>query len=164
MPTDALSTWPDPARRLAIGCGSAFAKDRVGPAIELAASGEVDFLACDCLAERTLALAQVRRAADPEAGYDPRLPAFVAGLAPSLRRGLRVVGSFGAANVPAATERTLVELRAAGLAGLRVGSIGGDDALAAVRRLDVEVPGLASGSASSVTASSRPTPTSAPGR
>ncbi len=133
---------PAEPHRFAIGCGSAFARDRIDPAIALAESGLVDYLAFDCLAERTLAQAQALRAADPKAGFDPRLPEYARRLAPSLRRGLRVVGSFGAANVPAATERLLSELRAAGLTGTRVGAITGDEALDTVRRLDVEIPDL----------------------
>ena len=108
----------------------------------MAESGVVDVLGFDCLAERTLALAQVKRAADQEAGYDPRLPEYLRRLAPSLKRGLTVVGNFGAANVAAATERTVKELRDAGLGGMRVGSIQGDDVLDLVRGDDIEIPDL----------------------
>ena len=58
--------------RIAIGSGSAYADDRVEPAFRLAATGRVDYLAFDCLAERTLALAQVRRRQDPGGGQDRR--------------------------------------------------------------------------------------------
>src|SRR5690606_17441141 len=49
------------SRSVAIGCGSAWAADRLEPGVALAESGRVDYLAYDCLAERTLALAQLRR-------------------------------------------------------------------------------------------------------
>lgn len=102
----------------------------------------MDALGFDCLAERTLALAQVRRTADPAAGYDQRLPEYLRRLAPSLKRGLKVVGNFGAANVASATERAVRDLRAAGLGGLRIGSIQGDDVIDLVRDEDIEIPGL----------------------
>ena len=56
-----------------VGCGAGFAGDRVDPAVRMAASGEVDAIALECLAERTLLPALKARAADPRAGYDPRL-------------------------------------------------------------------------------------------
>ena len=37
-----------------IGSGAGFAGDRVDPAVALAASGQVDAVALECLAERTL--------------------------------------------------------------------------------------------------------------
>ena len=55
-----------------VGCGAGFAGDRVDPAVRMAASGEVDAIALECLAERTLLPALKARAADPRAGYDPR--------------------------------------------------------------------------------------------
>ena len=39
----------------------------------LASQGGLDYLALECLAERTIALAQLRKLADPAAGYDPLL-------------------------------------------------------------------------------------------
>jgi hypothetical protein len=119
-----------------IGCGSAYANDRIGPAIALAASGRVQALAFDCLAERTLALAQLRKRVDPTAGYDERLPQIVSELAQYVAGGLTVIGNFGAANVPAAVELTLKGLREHGAPSARVGMIEGDDVLAAVRVLD----------------------------
>ena len=42
----------------------------------LASQGELDYLALECLAERTIALAQLRKLADPAAGFDPLLEAY----------------------------------------------------------------------------------------
>jgi len=125
-----------------IGCGSGFASDRLEPAIALARSGRVDYLGFDALAERTLAYAQVRRRADASEGYDTRLHETVAGLAPSLRDGLKVIGSFGGANVERAAEIIVEQLRACGDRGVRVGAISGDDVLDVVRRLDPEIEEL----------------------
>lgn len=129
--------------RIAIGCGSGYSHDRLGPAFELAASGAVDVLAFDCLAERTLALAQLRRRDDPAQGYDERLPEIVQTLAPHLREGLTVVGNFGAANIAAAVDVTLAGLRAHGAPRhARVGVIEGDDVLPAIRELDPRIEAL----------------------
>jgi hypothetical protein len=41
--------------------------------VELAERGRLDYLVFECLAERTIALAQQRKSHDPDAGYDPLL-------------------------------------------------------------------------------------------
>ena len=38
-----------------VGAGAGYAGDRWAPAVELAEKGEIDFLAFECLAERTIA-------------------------------------------------------------------------------------------------------------
>lgn len=128
--------------RTVIGCGSAFADDRLEPAADLADSGAVGYLGFDCLAERTLALAQVRRRADPDAGQDQRIRALVPLLAGFLGRGGRVVGNFGAANPTAAGRDFVDALRGVGLTGVRVGVIHGDDVLRPVLDGDLALPEL----------------------
>jgi Acyclic terpene utilisation family protein AtuA len=128
--------------RRAFGCGSAYANDRLEPAAALADSGRVGYLGFDCLAERTMALAHVRRRADPAAGHDERIGQLVPLLGSYLRRGGRVVGNFGAANPDAAVDQFRAELAALGLTGVRIGVIHGDDVLALVRDTDVELPEL----------------------
>ncbi|HEX6464701.1 MAG TPA: acyclic terpene utilization AtuA family protein, partial [Vicinamibacterales bacterium] len=61
------------ARPLRIGCGAGYSGDRIEPAIELVEGGNLDVLVFECLAERTIALAQQAKAGDPNAGFDPRL-------------------------------------------------------------------------------------------
>ena len=56
-----------------VGAGAGFAGDRVDPAVALAASGQVDAIGLECLAERTLVSALNARAAHPDGGADPRL-------------------------------------------------------------------------------------------
>ncbi|PZR23729.1 MAG: ABC transporter substrate-binding protein, partial [Azospira oryzae] len=46
--------------KIRIGCGSGFSGDRLDPAIVLAQKGKLDYLVLECLAERTIALAQKR--------------------------------------------------------------------------------------------------------
>lgn len=130
------------AARFAVGCGAGYANDRLAPAVELAASGRVSALCFDALAERTLAQAQVRKNADPGAGHDPRLAQTVRAIAPYVRGGVTVVGSFGAANVRRATELTVAGFRELGIRGVRVASIEGDDVLDRLAKLDPVIPAL----------------------
>ena len=48
-----------------IGCGAGFAGDRIDSAVDLVRDGELDDLVLECLAERTIALAQLRRSSIP---------------------------------------------------------------------------------------------------
>ena len=85
--------------RFRIGSGAGFSGDRLEPAVILAEQGDLDYLGLECLAERTIALAQLRRRADPTQGYDPLLKRRVEMLLPVLkRRGVRLISNFGAAN------------------------------------------------------------------
>ncbi|ANZ27817.1 unknown function protein DUF1446 [Rhodococcus aetherivorans] len=128
--------------QLSIGSGSAYANDRLETAAAMADSGRVRYMGFDCLAERTMALAQIRRLRDPSAGQDERISALVPILRRFLASGGRVVGNFGAANPDAAAAEFAVNLRALGLGGTRIGIIRGDDVRDAVTAADVALPEL----------------------
>ena len=82
----------------------------------------------ETLAERTLALAQLRRREDPDSGYEPMLDALVAPiLAECLGSGIRIVSNFGAANPEAAARRIDEIARAQGFPNPRIAVITGDD-------------------------------------
>jgi hypothetical protein len=127
---------------LAIGSGSAYANDRLAPAAAMADSGRVTYIGFDCLAERTMALAHVRRRRNPAAGQDERIGRLVPLLRGYLASGGRVVGNFGAANPDAAVGDFISGLREVGLPGVRLGVIRGDDVLDLVRAQDAVLPEL----------------------
>jgi hypothetical protein len=117
-----------------IGCGAGFAGDRfdagVAVARTLAASAGAAYLIYETLGERTLALAQLDRRRDPEAGYTPGFEGY---LRPVLRQcgeaGIRIVANFGAANPLSAGRRVRALARELDLPDLRVGVVEGDDLL-----------------------------------
>jgi Acyclic terpene utilisation family protein AtuA len=117
-----------------VGCGSAGEPDRPSLALQMVLDGEVDYVCLDTLAERTLAGAQLRRARDPDTGYDIHLRARVGTvLAPAAASNIRIIGNMGSAN-PAAAARVLVEEAAAAkIEQLTMGVVYGDDILDAVR-------------------------------
>jgi Acyclic terpene utilisation family protein AtuA len=125
-----------------IGCGSATPEDPIRLAADVADRTAVTYLGFDRLAERTLALAQVRRASEPTAGQDPRIGAVIQALSGFLGRGGRIVGSFGMANLDAATGDFVRGLRDAGYAGKKLGIVHGDDVLDVVRSTNAELPEL----------------------
>ena len=131
-----------PKSPLRIGTGAAFSGDRIDAAIVLAERGELDFQVFECLAERTIALAQLRKRKDATKGYDPLLERRMEQLLPLLKqRRFRVVTSMGAANPPAAADAILAIARRLELP-LKVAVITGDDVL---DRLDPATPALETG-------------------
>ncbi|WP_174292037.1 acyclic terpene utilization AtuA family protein [Sphingomonas bacterium] len=120
-----------------IGAGAGFSGDRIEPAIELATHGALDYLVFECLAERTIALAQRARRDDPQSGFDPLLDARIrAVLRPCVDRGVRIVTNMGAANPSGAAGRIAAIARDIGLAGLQIATVTGDDVLAQVLHRD----------------------------
>jgi len=118
-----------------IGCGAGYAGDRIEPAVELAEEGRLDYLVFECLAERTIALAQLRKAQDPAAGYDPLLAERMRAVLPACaRNGVTVITNMGAANPIAAAAVVRGVARELGLAGLPVAAVTGDDVLGAIAR------------------------------
>jgi hypothetical protein len=113
-----------------IGCGAGFSGDRIEPAVELAAHGDLDYLIFECLAERTIALAQQAKARDPRAGYDPWLRERLEAVLPAcFARGVTVITNMGAANPPAAAGVAVDVVRGLGRRGIRIATISGDDLL-----------------------------------
>src|SRR5215475_2447357 len=89
--------------KLRLGGGAGFAGDRLDAALVLAERGQLDYLVLECLAERTIALAQLRRRKDASRGYDPRLEQRIEQLLPIIaQKRTRLVSNMGAANPRAA--------------------------------------------------------------
>jgi len=121
-----------------IGSGAGYSGDRIDPARDLAERGELDALVFECLAERTIALAQLRRTYDPRHGYDPLLAERMRAVLPAcVEQGVTIVTNMGAANPVAAGEAVLDVARELGLPRLRVAVVTGDDVLAWMREHDV---------------------------
>ena len=117
---------------LLVGAGAGFSGDRVDAAppvvATMVARGLPSVLIFETLAERTLALAQLARRQDPEAGYEPLLVDMLAPvLAQCLAHGVRIVSNFGAANPRAAARRIALLARELGVRVPRIAIIAGDD-------------------------------------
>ncbi|KAA6169468.1 acyclic terpene utilization AtuA family protein [Pseudomonas veronii] len=122
---------------LRIGSGAGYSGDRIEPAVELAEHGDLDYLVFECLAERTIALAQQARISDPQGGYDPLLSERMRRVLPFVgrragRRRLRVITNMGAANPVAAALEVRRIANELGL-GLKVVAVLGDDVLDILR-------------------------------
>jgi len=112
---------------LRIGCGAGFSGDRLEPSVILLEKAELDYLVLECLAERTIALAQKRKAQDASTGYDPLLEKRMRLYLPLLKKNnVRLITNMGAANPIAAADKIIAiakELRIK----IKVAAVTGDD-------------------------------------
>jgi len=113
--------------KIRIGCGAGFSGDRLEPAIILAERGELDYLVLECLAERTIALAQKRKLQDSNKGYDILLERRIHSLLPGLKKNkVRLITNMGAAN-PLAAANKIVEIAKELNLEISVAAVTGDD-------------------------------------
>ena len=116
-----------------IGAGAGFSGDRIDPAVALAASGRIDTVVLECLAERTLVPALKARADNALAGFDTRLRRRLTPLLPVAGANrCRIVSNLGAANPRAAGQaiaHLASELGLRGTKSIRVAAVRGDDVL-----------------------------------
>lgn len=114
-------------QKIRIGCGAGFSGDRLEPAVVLAEKGELDYLVLECLAERTIALAQKRKLQDPAKGYDPLLERRIESLLPILvKNKVRLITNMGAANPIAAADKIIKIAEKQGIK-IKVAAVTGDD-------------------------------------
>jgi len=122
-----VNASPPPVR---IGAGAGYSGDRIPPAVELAEHGQLDYLVFECLAERTIALAQLDKARHPDRGFDPLLRARMQAVLPAcVRNGVRVITNMGAANPMAAAHAIADVAHHLGLPSLKIAVVEGDDVL-----------------------------------
>lgn len=122
-------------KKIRIGSGAGYGGDRLEPALELMERSSLDYIAFECLAERTIALAQLEKLRDPSKGYNQLLEYRMRRVLPLARSGgVRVLTNMGAAHPEAALDRVLALAREQGLQGMRLAAVLGDDVQDLVRR------------------------------
>lgn len=121
-----------------IGSGAGFSGDRYDAAELLAQHGELDALAFECLAERTIAVAQQRRR-EGGPGYDPRLERRMIGTLPHLlSRGAIAITNAGAAD-PVAGATAVLKMCSDLGHRVSVAAVVGDDVSEQIRGADLTV-------------------------
>ena len=124
-----------------IGCGAGFSGDRLEPALILTEKGNLDYLVLECLAERTIALAQKRKQQDPNAGYDLLLERRIEGLLPLLLKlKTRLITNMGAAN-PVAGAKKILEIAKRLELKVKVAVVLGDDVFPQLSGLELSMEG-----------------------
>ncbi|WP_029009485.1 acyclic terpene utilization AtuA family protein [Azospirillum halopraeferens] len=124
-------------KTIRIGSGAGYSGDRIEPAVELAESGDIQYLVFECLAERTIAIAQQAKLKDPAKGYDPLLADRMhAVLRLCHDKGIRIITNMGAANPAAGAARVREIARSLGLRNLKIAAVSGDDVLETLKAGD----------------------------
>lgn len=119
---------------LRLGAGAGFAGDRIDPAAQLAASGEIDFLIFECLAERTIALAQQEKQKDASLGFDTLLAARLRAVLPfCVANNVKIITNMGAANPLGAAKLARQLADDMGFSSLKIIAITGDEVTQTVR-------------------------------
>jgi len=127
-------------KSIRIGAGAGYSGDRIEPAVELAKHGDIDYLVFECLAERTISIAQNSKKKSPEAGYDPLLEWRMRPVLPVCReQGIRIVSNMGAANPIAAAGKIHEIAQSLGIRGLKIAAVSGDDVLHMVAESELEL-------------------------
>jgi hypothetical protein len=115
-------------RQIRIGCGAGYSGDRIEPAVELVEKGNIQYLVFECLAERTIALAQLKKKHNPESGFDSLLEKRMLACLPGCHeKKIRVITNMGAANPIAAAKKVGEIAISLGLRGLKIATVLGDD-------------------------------------
>ena len=92
-------------KTIRIATGAGYSGDRLEPALEAMEKGNIDYISFECLAERTIAIAQQAKLKDPSKGYDPLLEYRMEKVLPLAKeKGIKVITNMGAANPVRAAE------------------------------------------------------------
>ncbi|UTY40484.1 DUF1446 domain-containing protein [Allocoprobacillus halotolerans] len=115
-------------KTLRIGSGAGYAGDRIEPAIDLMQRGNLDYIIFECLAERTISLAQKEKQKDPTKGYNDLFEYRFDKILDSLKsHKVKVITNMGAANPRSGAYKCQEMAKAKGLTNLKIAYVEGDD-------------------------------------
>lgn len=117
-------------KKIRIGSGAGYGGDRIEPAIDLMERGNLDYIIFECLAERTIALAQLEKKENPEKGYNPLFEYRMDRILDARKKNpIKVITNMGAANPAAAAKKACRMAKEKGITGLKIAAVTGDDVL-----------------------------------
>lgn len=126
-------------KSIKIGSGAGYSDDRLEPALDIIRDGDVDYIVFECLAERTIAIAQQRKMKDSKQGYDSLLEYRMAQVLPlCVENNVKIVTNMGAANPKAAAEMVKQIAEKQGLHHLKIAAVTGDDVFPKIERYQNE--------------------------
>ena len=115
-------------KQVRIGSGAGYAGDRIEPAIDLIRRGNLDYIIFECLAERTISIAQKKKRENPNLGYNDLLEERMDAILDAWKEHpVKVITNMGAANPKSAAETCRRMAQAKGITGLSIAWISGDD-------------------------------------
>lgn len=127
-------------KTIRIGAGAGYSGDRIEPAVELAEKGNIQYLCFECLAERTIAIAQQAKMKNPESGYDALLEARMSAvLTICVQKGIKIITNMGAANPQAGAKKIKQVASELGIENLKVAAIYGDDVSSQLQEMSLTI-------------------------
>jgi Acyclic terpene utilisation family protein AtuA len=115
-------------KKIRIGTGAGYAGDRIEPALDIIEKGDLDYIIFECLAERTIALAQQQKLIHPDKGYNELLEYRMEKVLPlCVKRKVKIITNMGAANPLAAVKATKQLAEKLGIPQLKIAAVLGDD-------------------------------------
>ena len=127
-------------KKIRLGSGAGYSGDRIEPAVELAEKGDIQYLCFECLAERTIAIAQQAKMKDPAQGYDALLAARMEAVLPVChQKGIKIITNMGAANPQAGAAKIKQIAEKLNIRGIKIAAVSGDDVLAALRDQELTI-------------------------
>jgi hypothetical protein len=102
--------------------------DILEPSVDMAKRANINYICYDWLAEVTMSILYTLKQRNAKAGYPPELIEWMRTLLPiTTKRGIKIITNGGGANVEAACEDLYKAVKEAGLDGLKIGMVLGDD-------------------------------------
>lgn len=127
-------------KKIRIGSGAGYSGDRIEPALELAQKGEIQYLCFECLAERTIAIAQQSKMKNPDTGYDGLLEARMRMvLSTCVEKGIKIITNMGAANPVAGAKKIKAVAQELGIKKLKIAAVYGDDVVSSLKDMDLSI-------------------------
>jgi hypothetical protein len=119
-----------------IGGGQGFWGDLQTAPVDLVRKGPIDYLTMDFLAELTMSIMRKQLLRDRRRGFAGDLVVLMEQLLPDIvGKNIRVITNGGGANPSGCREALVAVARSAGIRGLRIGAVLGDDILSRVGSL-----------------------------
>ena len=127
-------------KRIAIGGGQGFWGDSPDAAIDLLENGDIQYMACDYLAELTMSIMARQRIKDPSKGFAPDFVTRIlekAG-ATAYNRGIRILTNAGGMNIDGCVAAIREFAERQNLKGYKIGYVTGDDVSDQITKLAAE--------------------------
>jgi len=128
-----------------IANGQGFWGDSILGPVRLVREGPLHYLTLDYLAEVTMSIMQKLKRRDPSAGYATDFVTMLERILPDVaKKGIKVIANAGGVNPEACRKAVFAAIKKAGLSGIKVGVVSGDDILERIPEMQAKGEKLAS--------------------
>ncbi|MBQ9062429.1 MAG: DUF1446 domain-containing protein, partial [Eubacterium sp.] len=117
-------------KKIRIGGGQGFWGDSNDAAVHMVHEGDLDYMACDYLAELTLSIMQRQKLKNPQAGYARDFIKLLGECGKeAFEKKIRIISNAGGMNIRGGVDAIAAQAKAQGLTGYKIGYVTGDDLL-----------------------------------